>query len=169
MVRAVIFDLGNTLIYQEPDIEKPIDQLPFVPTPDASAVLHDLAARYRLAIISNMTTSRESNVRRALESVGWNEIISTVVTSVDIGCRKPSKEIFVAALDSLGVSPAGAIMIGNDVVADMGGAARADIGNIFYSCNEDDWIALRASDIAPDYTARKLSEVVPIIDCLNRS
>lgn len=40
---------------------------------------------------------------------------------------KPSTEFFARALDALGVDPAGAVMIGDDVEADIGGAQAAGI------------------------------------------
>ena len=88
--------------------------------PDARAVLRTLAARYRLAVVTNgydrvqRTRLRASRLGRRFE---------VIVTSEASGFVKPDPRILHVALDELGVRPHHALYVGDDVAVD-GGAAR---------------------------------------------
>ena len=58
-----------------------------------------------------------------LRKLGLLDAFDAIFLSSDFGCRKPSPAFFTEALSLAGVSPADALMVGNDPYADLFGAA----------------------------------------------
>jgi len=52
------------------------------------------------------------------------------VYSGDVGVRKPAPEIFLRALEELGVDPLGAMFVGDRLDADVQGAARVGMTTV---------------------------------------
>lgn len=96
------------------------------PIEGVDAMLEALAARYRLAVVSN--TLHGPVVPSRLEALGIARHFELVVTSVEHGKRKPSPCIFDATLERLGARAASTIHVGDSFVADYGGAVAAGIG-----------------------------------------
>lgn len=91
-------------------------------------LLAALAARYRLAVLSNWPVA--AAIDRYLEAAGWAPHLAVVVVSQRVGTIKPHPEIFRAAEAGLaaagGPIPGRAILhVGDDWVADVVGAKRA--------------------------------------------
>lgn len=80
--------------------------------------LSRLAARYRLAIVSNFY----GNLGAVCAESGIAPHFSAAIDSTAVGCMKPGPAIFRAALDALDVSPESAVFIGDSVPRDMTGA-----------------------------------------------
>jgi putative hydrolase of the HAD superfamily len=124
VIEAVLFDFGETLVERIVDDESPLSDLLVVAYSDAADTLEQLAqGGFRLSIVSNTTQSTEQHMRAALRSIGLEGYFDTVVTSFDVGCDKPDPAIFRRALYGVGCAAADAAMVGNDPVADIGGAA----------------------------------------------
>lgn len=79
---------------------------------------------YKLGIISNGDPVQQ---RMKLEKTGIEHYFSVVLISGDINIPKPHKEIFMEALNRLGVKPEEAIYIGDDPVKDIHGSSGAGI------------------------------------------
>ncbi|GAC1400826.1 MAG: hypothetical protein NVSMB65_18510 [Chloroflexota bacterium] len=93
--------------------------------PGALEALQELAAKdLRLGVISNRMYGG-TVLRQDLGSLGIGHLFSTVVASCDIGQMKPHPLIFSLALQNLGVTPADAVMVGDDLRADIAGALAA--------------------------------------------
>lgn len=83
----------------------------------APAMLERLAAEgHRNVLVSN--THDADMVRRHLEAMGLLAHLTAVITSVEVGFRKPRPEIYAAALDPLGVAAADAVFVGDTLMAD---------------------------------------------------
>lgn len=90
------------------------------PYPDVAHVLTTLRRRgTRIAVISNCGW----NIRRSFQLAGLEGLIDVFVLSFELGVEKPDPELFQQACSRLGVSPAEALMVGDDPVRD--GAAVA--------------------------------------------
>ncbi len=94
---------------------------------------------------------------RALRDIApIRALLSTAVTSADVGYRKPHPAGFRALLDALSVSPAEMLYVG-DEPKDIEGANRLGIGSVLV-CREG---------VAPDYgqghTVRGLADVVGLV------
>ncbi|MGA1984545.1 MAG: HAD family hydrolase [Acidobacteriaceae bacterium] len=121
-LQAILFDLGDTLIKQQIDSVLPLDRLSLTVLPGVVEALSQCAAVYRLGLISNTTQSTGADVARALDKLHIKNYFEVILTSVDIGYKKPAKEIFEAALSTLRVTAPESLMVGNNLVEDIGGA-----------------------------------------------
>ncbi len=80
---------------------------------------------YTIALVSN-TISR-TLIPERLKKFDVDGFFSTVVLSVDIGVRKPRREIFEAALKTAGICAQECMYIGDTVSRDVEGAKNAGI------------------------------------------
>jgi len=92
------------------------------------AALH--AAGIKRGLVSNTAFSREA-MDAYLRVRGLADDLDAVVYSSEVGWRKPKPQIFRAALVRLEVSAAETAFVGDDVVADVGGAIGAGIAAIW--------------------------------------
>lgn len=89
------------------------------------ALVPELARRYRLAVVTN--THDAALVPGHLAAMGLAGWFDAVVTSVEVGWRKPHPRIYAAALATLGVPAAAAVFVGDTYLADFVGPRRAGI------------------------------------------
>jgi FMN phosphatase YigB (HAD superfamily) len=90
---------------------------------DTAPVLAALAAA---SIPVAVVTNNGWDVRPVLDATGTGHLVAEVVVSYEVGVVKPEPAIFHLACARLGVAPGGAVMVGDDPVAD-GGAVRAGV------------------------------------------
>ena len=86
--------------------------------PGAPEVLEKLSSQYELAVISNA----DGTIARLLKQVGLARHFRTITDSGVIGHRKPSPEIFLHALESIGAAPEESVYIGDVYSVDVLGA-----------------------------------------------
>jgi putative hydrolase of the HAD superfamily len=72
----------------------------------------------KLGIISNW----DSRLASLLDGLGLGKLLETVVSSADVGMRKPDPRVFELACERLGVQPADAAHVGDHHYADITGA-----------------------------------------------
>lgn len=115
-IRALLLDVGDTLI----DEGKPQTQDQVLP--GVRETLPQLAEAYRLAALSNTAVATRADLHRVFQYLGIAEPFSAIVTSTDIGWRKPHPVMFNAGLAALGTTARETVMVGNDLQADVAGA-----------------------------------------------
>ncbi|MFE6719239.1 HAD family hydrolase [Streptomyces albidoflavus] len=93
--------------------------------PGIGALLTGLAAQYRLAVVSN--TQDAELLPGHLEAMGVRQLFDTVVTSFEVGWRKPHPAVYRAALRELRVDPGSAVFVGDTYRADHEGPTRVGI------------------------------------------
>lgn len=77
---------------------------------------------------------------------------------------KPAKEFFLAALDSINVKPEEAVMIGDDIVSDVGAAQSAGISGLLVKTGKfRPEIDLNHQSVHPDAILDNLSAAVDLI------
>jgi putative hydrolase of the HAD superfamily len=109
-------------------IELLLDSLRFVPYPDTTLALAQLRLLgLRAAVVSNWDCS----LGRLLGELGLGGMFEAVVTSAEVGARKPAPEIFTAALARLGCAPERAIVVGDSLDTDVAGGRAAGIRSVF--------------------------------------
>jgi putative hydrolase of the HAD superfamily len=92
--------------------------------PGVPELLADLgAAGHTLAVVSN--ACHPPLVPDHLEALGIADAFAAVVTSIEVGWRKPRPEIFAAALAAVGATAEDAVFVGDNPVADYAGATAA--------------------------------------------
>jgi putative hydrolase of the HAD superfamily len=84
-----------------------------------------LRSRYRLAVVSN--THDSALVPAHLAAMGIGGCFDAVITSIDVGWRKPDPRIYTAALTRLGIRADAAIFAGDTFEADYAGPARSGL------------------------------------------
>lgn len=90
------------------------------PYDDAVPFLEQLAARgVKTALVSNCG----ANTRPLLADLNLIPLADEVILSCEVGCAKPSPEIYRTALDALGVAAAEAVMVDDQAPYCAGAAA----------------------------------------------
>jgi putative hydrolase of the HAD superfamily len=131
--------------------------------PHHAAVLDRLRARVRLGLCSNWSWSPAALV--ILEREDLRRRLDALAISHDVGLRKPRPEPFAAALGALGVPASEAIHVGDNLEADVAGAAAAGLRTVWITrCVADPEAArARAPAIRPDWVVRDLAELEAIV------
>ena len=95
------------------------------PIPNALETLDALKARgARVFLLSNAQSCFTND---ELKAIGlWNRFDGIVLSS-DAGMKKPYRGLFALLLDRYGIDRVGAVMVGNDAVADIAGAHAAGL------------------------------------------
>lgn len=95
-----------------------------VPVEGVEAMLSELRAAYRLGLLTNGPTVAQ---REKLEALGWTDAFDTVCISGDLDAGKPDGTAFEALLSALESEAPATAFVGDDPVADVGGAAEAGL------------------------------------------
>lgn len=88
-------------------------------------VVRDVAARVRLAIVSDTGFASGRAQTTLLERDGLLPHFAAMAYSMDLGHAKPRREPFAYALDALGIPPAEALHVGDNEHTDVRGALDA--------------------------------------------
>jgi HAD superfamily hydrolase (TIGR01662 family) len=143
MIEVVFFDWGDTLMRDFRVHAGAMASWPQVQAmPGAELALRALAPRYRLAVATNADDSGEQLVLAALARVGLQDYISFVVSSCEVGARKPEAAFFAAALARAGCAAAQAVMVGDSLANDVGGGGAAGMRTV--------WVDLAGDGPPPD-------------------
>jgi putative hydrolase of the HAD superfamily len=131
--------------------------------PHHDEILDRLGRRAKVGLCSNFSHSKTA--LRVIEVAGLDPYLDAVVISEAVGFRKPRPEIFLATLDALGVAAEETLHVGDDLVADVGGAAPLGIRTA--------WVTRRVRDPeaklrewggpAPDWTVSDLAELEKLV------
>ena len=134
---------------------------------DALETILELKSRnYKLGIFSN--AGDDEDVQELVESFGIRQHFDFVLTSAASYYRKPHPRAFEIALAQWSVNPNDAVMVGDSLEADIFGAKQLGMKAI--------WITRRAQftdeemrSIKPDFSIRKLKELLPTLDLISIS
>jgi len=166
LTKAVLFDLGDTLVSEESVGTKHTSEADLEKVPFVDEVLQKIRGKYRLAVVTNTSVSEEKDVRKALKKVGLEAYFDVIVTSVDVGHEKPHEKIFRVALKKLGVKANEAIMVGNRIKTDVLGANRLGIKTIYFKWNDRYPEKADSPLEKPNYTISSLKELPGILSDL---
>jgi len=122
--------------------------------PYAIEVLDYLAGRYRLTVITN---GFDEIQQLKLAAGNLHGYFDHIVTSQKAGHRKPARQIFEYALHHNGTACHEAIMIGDNLVTDIGGAKSANIDAVFFNSEQ------RVHNEVPDFEISSLLELKNIL------
>ncbi len=122
------------------------------------------SSQYHLGIFSN--AGDDKDVQQLIEHFGIRHFFDFVLTSAACFYRKPHPRAFEIALARWNITPREAAMVGDSLEADIIGAKQVGMTAI--------WITRRASftdeemrRIKPDFSLRKLTELLPTLDMLS--
>jgi putative hydrolase of the HAD superfamily len=116
----------------------------------------------RMGLISNTGMTPGFTFRAYLEEHGMLGYFHTLTFSDEVKLAKPSSEIFMTTLRSLGATPEQTIHVGDHVLNDVVGAKRCGLKTVwitgFYEREDPN-----DPETEPDVTVSGLGEVVPAI------
>lgn len=125
----------------------------------AEEVVAAVAARYPIAYLTNGLADVQ---RPRLEASPLTSYAEVVVISDEVGVAKPHPAIFEAALRGLGDPPRERVtMVGDNLVADIGGAAALGMATIWLA--DGDVADPGPGDPVPMHRISELREVPPVL------
>ncbi|HSO28030.1 MAG TPA: HAD family hydrolase, partial [Anaerolineales bacterium] len=133
--------------------------------PDALPTLDALrSAGHHLALISN--AADDEDVQRLVDKAGLRPYFSLILTSAGEGIRKPKREIFMKALEFMGLPPERAVMVGDTLEADILGAINAGMRSVWITRRvENPQAQTNAYAVRPDAVIHTLAELPPLLAC----
>ncbi len=139
----------------------------WVPMAEAQAVLESLATDYRLGMISNAGDA--GNVGRLIDKAGFRHFFDPILISASLRIRKPSAVLFDMVLREWSLPAEAVVMVGDTLGADVLGAQRAGMHQIWISGQADRLDNVGNVDsIHPELTAETLAEVPDLIRRLDQ-
>jgi HAD superfamily hydrolase (TIGR01549 family) len=118
--------------------------------PGVKEMLINLGGKYKLAIISNVTSNISSFV---LKKYDIRQYFDYVVLSRDLGIRKPDPEIFNFTLQNIGVKSYETIHVGDSLEQDIQGAKNVGIKTVWIKGDEG------MQNIQPDFMISEVTEL----------
>jgi putative hydrolase of the HAD superfamily len=136
--------------------------------PDASAVLAELAADYRLAVISDTGLTPGRVLRQILEQDGLLPYFTHLTFSDELGRSKPHAEAFEATLAALNATPAEGVHVGDLLRTDIAGAQSVGMRGVQYvGVMRDEWSMSLAhpspEPVTPDAVIHAHTELPPLL------
>ncbi|HNR02138.1 MAG TPA: HAD family hydrolase [Anaerolineaceae bacterium] len=130
---------------------------------EAFTVLQQLQARgCRLGLISNAANA--DNANRLIDRFDLRGFFKVILISAVEKIRKPDSRIFTRALNTLGLTPERAVMVGDTLTADILGAQNAGLRAVWITTRADHPENTRVRDrINPDAVVQNLSELLPVL------
>ncbi|MFD3293146.1 YjjG family noncanonical pyrimidine nucleotidase [Aquirufa sp. KTFRIE-69F] len=98
--------------------------------PGAFEIIQDLAAHFPLYILTN---GFDDIQYVKIEGAGMRSFFKEIITSQQVGTKKPNPLFYEYALERAGIQPGEALMIGDHIEADVRGALNAGIPAIHYN------------------------------------
>jgi len=165
LIRAVFFDLGDTIISEEAAGGKHLWEATLTKLPYVDETLSELKRKgLKLGIITNTVTSREEHVRMALRKIDVEKYFDYIITSVDVGHEKPDERIFMTALRALRVKPNEAVMVGNRITVDIVGGNRMGMVTVLLKWNKRYNERITSQEEQPTRTMRSLKELPLVLE-----
>lgn len=131
---VLIFDWGDTLMRVFPDQSGPMAAWERVEAlPGVQDALRALRAQYRLVIATNAGDSTATQVRQALARVDLAGYFEAVLTSTELGTRKPDPAFYTAISSLLHTAPTDLTMLGDSYPSDILAARQAGLRTVWYN------------------------------------
>jgi len=131
----------------------------------AQALLDSLRNRgLKTGLVANSWPEPPRVLRADVEAFGLAPLLDVQVYSAEVGARKPAPEIFLRALEALGVDPLDAMFVGDRLDTDVQGAANVGMTTVqALWFNADD-----TPGIEPDFMAFTPMDVLNAVRRLAR-
>lgn len=131
---------------------------------DAIPMLKKLEeAGYRLGIISN--AGDDHDVQKLVRGFDIRQYFDFILTSAACSYRKPHPRIFELGLANWYLHPSEAVMVGDNLTADIQGAQQAGLYGVWISRRADPQMEKQEA-VSPDASMSSLSELPAILDKL---
>jgi len=157
-------DVSSEVIRKSLEALFSVTQENWVLEDDALSTIRDLRDKgYSLGIVSN--AGDDADVQKLAINFGITEYFDFILTSAACSYRKPHPRIFELALSNWYCPPSEAVMVGDNLDADIRGAQDAGICGVWISRRADP-VREDQAQIQPDATLSSLSELPTTLDHL---
>jgi len=130
----------------------------WVPKAAMTTVLDQLAsAGYRLGLLSN--AGDEANVQRLIDKIGIRHYFDPILISASLGIRKPDPRPMELILKQWGFPASEVVMVGDLLEADILGAQRAGIHQIWLRQGQELESTALFEQVPPEAIVDELAEV----------
>jgi FMN phosphatase YigB (HAD superfamily) len=164
ILKAVIFDWGDTIMRDLPGFTGPMVNWPYVEIIDgAKEALETIHRELICCLASNANDSDAAKMGLALERVNIKQYFRYLFTSKELGARKPDIAFYQSILDKMGMSSGECVVIGNDYEKDIMPAWQTGIKTIWFAPGLDS-----ATGKAADFVIRSMNELPTIITKMRR-
>jgi putative hydrolase of the HAD superfamily len=170
-IQVICFDFGDTLADEATEVKDETQtSLRAELIPGAGEVVRTLKQRgYKLALVADGRPGTYSNV---LTQHGLYHLFDAVAVSEEVGVEKPAAQMFLHALDQLGVAKEAygqTVMVGNNLARDIKGANLLGMISVWL-----DWAPRRSKVPAdqtevPQHIIKKPLELLEVIDTIEES
>ena len=124
--------------------------------PEVEEVLHALAAKYPMVVISNVDNDDPGYARFRDKKLPF----LTILTSESLRSYKPHGRMFKEALSILGCEPEEVLHVGDSQMADVLGAKKAGMVAVWLNRRSDE---LKSDIPAPDYEITDLRQLLDLV------
>ncbi len=134
MIKAIIFDWGDTVMRDYPELDGPMyswDNVEWIPGTEKSLKL--LSRKFICCIATNAGCSNTGAMIKALKRINADKYFKYFFSSKDLGYEKPDKRFFLNITKNINVKPKECFMIGNDYEKDIVGAKAVGMKTIFFN------------------------------------
>jgi putative hydrolase of the HAD superfamily len=165
MIKAILFDWGDTLMRFYPQYTGPMHDWPKVEAmPGILLACSELSKKYQLYIATNAAESTPSDVHSALARVGLDSFFTNSFAAGQIGYAKPSTYYYQTILELLGYSANEVIMVGDSIEADIQGSDNAGIRSVWIHQGNHQSVRYHPAQTAEIHTAENLPVVISSIE-----
>lgn len=107
--------------------------------------LTDLGRDHRLGIVSN--AHHLPLVPGLVDKFGIGDHFSTIVTSIEVGWRKPDRRLFAHLLERDGIAASDAAFVGDNWIADIEGPTRAGMTAFYVGASAGHRVPVALADL----------------------
>ncbi len=133
MIKAVLFDWGNTLMIDFQDQTGPMHRWNKIEAvKNAEACLLNLSKEIPCYIATNAKDSTKEDIYKALALVNIGKYITDIFCYKEIGHEKPTGGFFNFIFKKLSLAPHEIVLIGDDLEKDFKGAIRNGVSGILF-------------------------------------
>ncbi len=159
LLRELLGDLSDAdvdrFIDAEHEVWRPAHQV----LGSAQALLDALHGRgVKTGVVANSWPEPARLLRADVDAHGLSDLLDVQVWSEEVGARKPQPEIFLRALEQLGLDPVDAMFVGDRLDTDIRGAADVGLTTVqalWFNADE-------ATGVEPDFMAFTPMDVLNI-------
>jgi putative hydrolase of the HAD superfamily len=137
--RAILFDWGGTLMTSMPYYMGA--GRGWSPVPAVEGVLdavQALRSSWTIGLASNASESEDDEVRASLDTIGLGSFMDRIYTYRRVGRPKPWPDFWRYVLSDLGMQPSQVVMVGDNYMDDVWGAANVGMHAVWLNLGSPD-------------------------------
>jgi HAD superfamily hydrolase (TIGR01549 family) len=120
--------------------------------------LSSLQAKYRLALVSNCSMG----MRDVINALNLTKFFGNIVLSYEVGVRKPSARIYLAALEAGSLKAHECIFVA-DEISDLEGARNVGMSTVLVRQGSSTFREARDPGFEPDFECNRISEITQLL------